>query len=64
MENISEEELDWLADKLYQYAKDDPEFKIVCIEKHNNYFMINFLFHSITYGCTCTYEQDKEQRTA
>ena len=58
--DISEEELDWLADKLYEYAKDDPEFKVTLIVKHTIYFTITFNFHCVTYGLCCKYEQDKK----
>lgn len=62
--DISEEELDWLADKLYEYAKDDQNFTLSHLSKNGIYFTVTFMFHSIMYGMHVKYEQDEEQRTA
>lgn len=66
MENISEEELDWLADKLYQWAKDDEEFKVIEIQKFSRWreIIVTFSFKGTRYGSVFEYEQNKEQRTA
>lgn len=63
MEDISEEELDWIADQLYPYALDDQNFAITHLSKSDVYFTVTFMFHFTTYGTHVKYEQDKEQRT-
>lgn len=65
MNDISEEELEWIADKLYVYAEQDLNFKINCIHKTRfNHFIVNFTYEGTVYGSYFQYEQDEEQRTA
>ena len=64
MADISEEELDWLADRFILYAREDPEFSIKEIVKcAGNSYSVIFLFRGTRYGSYFLYEQDKEQRT-
>ena len=64
MADISEEELDYIADKLYVYAEQDLNFKINLIHKTpSNCFTVTFTYEGTVYGSYFQYEQDKEQRT-
>lgn len=67
MADISEEELDWLADKLYSYGFKGDNFSIIKIEKHDIFginFHIVFKYDGTEYGMRIVKnEQDKEQRT-
>ena len=61
MADISEEELEWIADKLFQYAENDSNFRIISIYKtQQSFFVVNFSYEGTNYGSFFQYEQNKK----